>query len=132
MKRLNVDRARGLRGAMTDAEQKLWRRLRNRQLSGCKFRRQHAIDRYIVDFVCVEALLIVELDGGQHADQVDYDERRTRYLQAMDYRVLRFWNNDVLTHVESVLEVIVGVLAGPPPHPSPLPHGGEGAVRAGE
>ena len=70
MKRMNVDRARGLRRAMTDAEQKLWYRLRNRQLSGRKFRRQHEIDHYIVDFVCTEAMLIIELDGGQHADQV--------------------------------------------------------------
>jgi very-short-patch-repair endonuclease len=71
MKRLNVDRARGLRQTMTDAERVLWRHLRNRQLSGFKFRRQHEVDRYIVDFVCTEALLIVELDGGQHADEVE-------------------------------------------------------------
>lgn len=78
MKRLNVDRARGLRRAMTDAEQLLWRHLRNRQLSGFKFRRQHEISCYIVNFVCTEAMLIIELDGGQHADQVVYDARRTQ------------------------------------------------------
>ena len=77
MKRLNMDRARGLRRAMTGAEQMLWRYLRNRHLSGFKFRRQHEIGRHIVDFACAEALLIVELDGGQHADQVVHDERRT-------------------------------------------------------
>lgn len=123
MKRMNVDRARELRHAMTGTEQKLWYRLRNRQLSGCKFRRQHEIDHYIVDFVCTEAMLIVELDGGQHADQVNYDERRTKYLQAMGYRVLRFWNNDALVNIESVLEVILEALASPTPHPSPLPSG---------
>ena len=111
---------------MTDAEQKLWHYLRNRQLSGHKFRRQHDIDHYIADFACTEALLIVELDGGQHADQADYDERRTRHLQARGYRVLRFWNNDVLTNIESVLAVILSSLASPAPHPSPLPSGERG------
>jgi very-short-patch-repair endonuclease len=123
MKRMNVDRARGLRRAMTDVEQKFWYRLRNRQLSGCKFRRQHGIGQYIVDFVCTEAMLIIELDGGQHADQAIYDERRSLFLQAMGYRVLRFWNNDALTNIESVLEVILEALASPSPHPSPLPMG---------
>ena len=80
MKRQQVDRAREPRQDMTDAEQKLWHHLRNRQLSGHKFRRQHDIDHYIADFACTEALLIVELDGGQHADQVNYDEHRTRHL----------------------------------------------------
>jgi very-short-patch-repair endonuclease len=123
MKRQHVDRARGLRQAMTDAEQRLWHHLRNRQLSGHKFRRQHDIEHYITDCACTEALLIVELDGGQHADQADYDERRTRHLQARGYRVLRFWNNDVLTNIESVLEVILEGLASPAPHSSPLPKG---------
>ena len=127
MKRLNVDRARGSRQAMTDAEQVLWRHLRNRQLSGFKFRRQHEIDHYIVDFACAERLLIVELDGGQHADQVVYDERRTQQLQAMGCRVLRFWNNDVLLDIESVLTVILDALASPAPHPNPLPAGERGS-----
>ena len=126
MKRQHVDRARELRQDMTDAEQKLWHHLRNRQLSGHKFRRQHDIDHYIADFACTEALLIVELDGGQHADQADYDERRTQHLQARGYRVLRFWNNDVLTNIEGVLTVILGSLASPAPHPNPLPAGERG------
>jgi len=104
MERLNVEKARELRCRSTDAEQLLWRHLRNRQLNGCKFRRQHEVDRYIVDFVCADAMLIVELDGGQHADQVHHDKRRTQRLQAIGYRVLRFWNNDVLTNIGSVLE----------------------------
>jgi very-short-patch-repair endonuclease len=126
MKRLNVDRARGLRQTMTDAEQRLWRHLRNRQLSGWKFRRQHEIGNYIVDFVCTEIMLIVELDGGQHADQIAYDGRRTQQLQALGYRVLRFWNNDVLMNIESVLGVILEALASPAPHPNPLPAGERG------
>ncbi len=126
MKRQNVERARGLRQDLTDAERKLWYHLRNRQLQGHKFRRQHEIDHYIVDFVCTESLLIIELDGGQHADQLDYDERRTRHLQAGGYRVLRFWNNDVLMDIEGVLTVILASLASPAPHPSPLPTGERG------
>ena len=130
MKRQNVDRARGLRQAMTDAERKLWRHLRNRHLSGHKFHRQHEIGHYIVDFVCTDAMLVVELDGGQHADQQEYDGRRTTHLEAKGYRVLRFWNNDVLMNIESVLEVIMGSLASPPPHPIPLPTGERGKFAA--
>ncbi|MFA6228766.1 MAG: endonuclease domain-containing protein [Rhodanobacter sp.] len=126
MKRQNVDRARGLRQSMTDAEQKLWRHLRNRQLCGHKFRRQHEIDHCIVDFVCPDTMLIVELDGGQHADQLDYDERRTRHLQSRGYRVLRFWNNDVLMNIESVLGVVLEAVASTAPHPNPLPAGERG------
>lgn len=105
MKRQNVDRARGLRQSMTDAEQKLWYHLRNRHLSDHKFRRQHEIDHDIVDFVCPDAMLVVELDGGQHAEQQEYDDHRTTHLQAKGYRVLRFWNNEALMKIESVLEV---------------------------
>ena len=126
---MNVDRARGLRLGMTDAGQALWYRLRNRQLDGCKFRRQHEIDRYVVDFVCTERMLVVELDGGQHLEQQDYDQTRTRYLQAKGYRVQRFWNNDVLTNIESVLEAVVEALASPAPHSNPL-HGRERAPGA--
>ncbi|MBE1160510.1 endonuclease domain-containing protein [Dyella acidiphila] len=123
MKRMHVDRARGLRRAMTDTELRLWRYLRNRHLMGSKFRRQHEIDRYIVDFVCVEAALIVELDGGQHAEMMAEDARRTRRLEALGYRVLRFWNNDALTNTETVLAVILEAVARAAPHPSPLPGG---------
>ena len=118
---MNVDRARGLRAGMTDAEQALWYRPRNRQLEGCKFRRQHYIDRYVVDFVCTERMLVIELDGGQHLDQQDYDDTRTRYLQTRGYRVLHFWNNDVLTNIESVLEAVVEAWRAPAPSPQPSP-----------
>jgi very-short-patch-repair endonuclease len=123
MKRMNVDRARGLRLGMTEAEQTLWYRVRNRQLDGCKFRRQHSIDRFVVDFVCAERMLVVELDGGQHLEQQEYDEARTRYLQTKGYRVLRFWNNDVLTNIESVLEAVMGALASPALTPALSPQG---------
>jgi very-short-patch-repair endonuclease len=127
MKRLNVERARRLRKDMTDVECLLWHHLRNRRLLGHKFRRQHEIGSYIVDFVCTEERLVVELDGSQHADQVGYDDRRTCYLQSQGYRVLRFWNNDVLTKIESVLEVMVAAMARPGPSPQPSPPRGEGA-----
>jgi very-short-patch-repair endonuclease len=123
MKRLHVDRARRPRRDMTDAERLLWRYLRNRHFSGWKFRRQHELDRYIVDFVCPDACLIVELDGGQHAEMAAKDAERTRRLEGMGYRVLRFWNNDVLMNTEAVLGVILEVLASAAPHPHPLPEG---------
>ncbi|WP_211259128.1 endonuclease domain-containing protein [Dyella japonica] len=127
MKRLNVDRARSLRVGQTDAEQLLWHHLRNRRLQGWKFRRQNEIGLYVVDFVCPDAGLVLELDGGQHGDQLIYDEARTRKLEEQGYRVLRFWNNDVLTNTESVLEVILEALASPDPSPQPSPRRGEGA-----
>jgi very-short-patch-repair endonuclease len=123
MKRMNVERARNLREGQTDAEQRLWHHLRNRHLQGWKFRRQHEIDRYVVDFVCPDTALVVELDGSQHLEQVGYDARRTARLEAHGYRVLRFWDNDVLTNIEGVLEVILEALASPAPHPNPLPGG---------
>ena len=103
-------RARGLRRDQTDAERKLWSMLRNRQLDGCKFRRQVAIDRYFSDFACVEARLVVELDGGRHADRAEYDEERTRVLEACGWRVVRFWNHDVLRESEGVANTILAAL----------------------
>jgi very-short-patch-repair endonuclease len=111
---------------MTDAEHALWYCLRNRALHGHRFRRQHEIGPYIADFVCKEAMLVLEIDGGQHGDQADYDARRTAFLQSQRYRVLRFWNNDVLTNIESVLEVVWELLASAAPHPNPLPGGERG------
>jgi very-short-patch-repair endonuclease len=98
-------RARDLRRAMTEAEKRLWNRLRNRQLCGIKFKRQVPMDRYIVDFVSAEAKLIIELDGSQHADS-KRDVVRDRRLESMGYLVLRLWNNDVLTNTDGVLETI--------------------------
>jgi very-short-patch-repair endonuclease len=115
-----------LRRQQTDAERLLWFRLRDRRLSGWKFRRQFPIDRYIADFFCADAHLIIELDGGQHAVQTDADAARTKSLEAMGYLVLRFWNNDAIRNIEGVLEEIMTVLghfASEPPHPDPLPSG---------
>jgi very-short-patch-repair endonuclease len=99
-------RARELRHRTTDAERHLWRFLRRRQLSGWKFRRQHPLCGYIVDFICIDAQLVVELDGGQHLEQTAYDARRSRRLAAAGYRVLRFWDDDVLIRTTAVLEEI--------------------------
>ncbi len=98
--------ARDLRKYQTDAERVLWYRLRDHQLEGCEFRRQQVIGRYIADFLCLEPKLVIELDGGQHAERADQDEQRTRYLQSLGYRVLRFWNHDVLREPDSILEMI--------------------------
>lgn len=98
-----------LRKKSTPAEQKLWSRIRNDQL-GVSFRRQHAIGIYIPDFCSPKAKLILELDGSQHLDQKEYDDERTKYFEACGYRVLRFWNNDVMKDTETVLKVIWGVL----------------------
>ena len=96
-------RARTLRKTMTDAELELWKHLRARQIEGFRFRRQVPIDRYIVDFVCPQAKLVVEVDGGQHQAQSSYDAGRTAFLERQGYRVLRYWNHDVLQSVEDVL-----------------------------
>jgi len=105
-----MNRARSLRKNPTDAEMKLWKRLCNRQTVGNKFRRQHPVGPYIVDFACLEKGLVVEVDGGQHGENVTYDSERSAYLEAKGFRVFRFWNNDVLTQIEVVKEVIMGAL----------------------
>ena len=98
--------ARQLRKRMTDAESQLWRHLRRRNIEGFKFRRQHPLGPFVADFACLEARLIVEIDGGQHDERESYDGRRDAWLSQQGYRVLRFWNNEVLCETESVLEVI--------------------------
>lgn len=105
-------RAAELRHNLTPAEQKLWSALRNDQLSA-SFRRQHAIGSYIVDFVCLKQKLILELDGGQHLEQQQYDNERTAFLQSKGYRVLRFWNNDVINDLNGVISVILAALLQP-------------------
>jgi len=110
-------RARQLRKSQTDAENRLWGFLRNRRLCGFKFRRQYPIPPYIADFVCVEAGLIIEIDGGQHASEQLRDEERSPFLKSVGYRTVRFWNNDVLLRTNEVLEAILQELG----HPSPPP-----------
>jgi len=99
-----------LRKRQTEAEIKLWARLRDHRLQNIHFRRQHAIGRYVVDFCAPRQKLIIEVDGGQHLHQVEYDNQRTAYLQSLGYRVLRFWNNDVLNRIDAVLDFIIGEL----------------------
>jgi very-short-patch-repair endonuclease len=105
--------ARDLRKSATDAERLLWSRLRRRQMDGFKFRRQHSLGPYICDFTCLEAHIVVELDGSQHIEQADYDRRRDLFLRSKGFRVLRFWNNDVLSRTDAVLETVYPALPQP-------------------
>ncbi len=129
--RSTVAAARKLRRNMTDVEQKLWDRLRDKQIEEFRFRRQRPMGRYVVDFVCQDAKLIVELDGGQHAGQVEADAKRTEFLQSLGFEVMRFWNNDVVENIDGVLERIrERLLQHASSNPSPtLPFAGEGADR---
>ncbi len=101
-----LNNAKTLRSKQTEAEQRLWYHLRAHRFLGLKFKRQKPMGRYIVDFVCLEQRLIIEIDGGQHSEQVDYDQDRDAWLRSQGYTVLRFWNNDVMQQLESVLEQI--------------------------
>jgi very-short-patch-repair endonuclease len=105
---------------MTDAEIVLWKRLKAKQLDGVKFRRQEQIGRFIVDFVCFENGLVIEADGGQHAVEKEKDEERTLWLNSQGFTVLRFWNNDILSNTEAVIEAIRSACVNSPsPRPSP-------------
>ena len=116
-------RARELRKNATDAERKLWWKLRYHQLDGYRFRRQVPIGQYIVDFACLSHRLLVELDGSQHGERIAYDQARTRRLESRGSRVVRFWNGDVVRDIDSVLETIYRALSDTP-HPDPPPQGG--------
>ena len=111
-----TSRCRALRNNSTDAEHKLWRVLRSRQLNGFKFRKQVEINGYIVDFLCSERRLIIEVDGGQHSPE--RDARRTAYLKSQGFRLIRFWNNDVLQNLDGVWATIERALETTPPHPT--------------
>jgi len=102
-----------MRRQSTDAETKFWNAVRNRQIDGAKFRRQWPIGEFIADFCCVELKLVVEIDGGQHADN-KHDDARTRQLGQLGYRVVRFWNNDVLNNLEGVIRVLETELSANP------------------
>ncbi|MFH1158079.1 MAG: DUF559 domain-containing protein [Pseudomonadota bacterium] len=114
--------AKKLRVNSTNAERVFWLKIRDRQIEGCKFRRQCPIDMYIVDFVCFERRLVVELDGGQHCENPK-DKIRDKYLSDHGFRVIRFWNNDVLENMEGVFSVLVEALKETP---SPLAGEGRG------
>ena len=113
--RATIARARRLRSNLTDAESYLWRHLRFRQIAGHKFRRQRPIGPYIVDFVCLEKKVVIEVDGGQHAQTQTLDDTRDKWLRSQGYVVLRFWNNEVLREVEAIKEAILRALTEPPP-----------------
>jgi very-short-patch-repair endonuclease len=115
---------RSLRKDMTIAERKLWSALRLGQMNGRKFRRQHPFENYILDFVCLEEKLVIEVDGSQHFEQINKDEVRTKILEKAGFRVMRFWNNQVMNEFEGVTEAIFLALQTHP-HPS-LPLEGEG------
>ena len=124
-----LNNARAMRRESTDAEEKLWWLVRSRRLGGFKFRRQHLVGGYILDFYCQECLLGVELDGGQHDEDAmrAHDELRTADLRNRGIEVIRFWNNEVLQDTdvvaEKILEICEGRATGPRPHPNPLPEG---------
>jgi len=126
---------KALRKRPTDAEQLLWSHLRMKQMEGLKFRRQQPIDNYIVDFVCFKNRIIIEVDGGQHAAENNKDRERDTYLHGYGFKVLRFWNNDVLQNIKGVLEVIRDAcLNHPPLNPLPSREGherGKSSVKGG-
>jgi very-short-patch-repair endonuclease len=107
----SLDKAKALRSNQTDAEQRLWYHLRAHRFMGLKFKRQKPVGRYIADFVCMEQRLIIELDGGQHAEEAAYDGQRDAWLRSQGYTVLRFWNNDVMQQLDSVLGQIASSLS---------------------
>jgi len=117
-KKLLRDRAKAMRTSQTEAEHRLWQLLRAKRFDGFKIKRQLPIDDYVVDFVCLSARLIVEADGGQHAES-RHDERRDAYLRAQGFRILRFWNNEIFTNEGGVMERILNALSSPLPNPSP-------------
>ncbi len=124
MPKLLIKTAKALRNKSTDTEMLLWKHLRARQLEGLKFRRQQPIGKHIVDFVCFEKMVIVEADGGQHLE-ADRDKERDAWLKSQNFQVLRFWNNEVLTNIQGVLEVIkMKCFKHPPLNPLPS-KGGE-------
>ena len=124
--KLTQVRARKLRNQSTDAERLLWQHLRHKQINGFRFRRQFPIGAYIADFACIEAKLVVELDGGQHQEKAAHDTRRDAQISNQGYRVLRFWNNQVFAETTAVLEVIVKELPTLRPHPDLPPQAEEG------
>jgi very-short-patch-repair endonuclease len=106
-----MHRAGELRREPTPAERKLWAYLRRNKLNGVNFRRQHAIGNFITDFVSIKMKLVIELDGSQHLEQEEYDIERTKYLESQGYKVVRFWNNDVMNDIDGVLctiEIVLG------------------------
>jgi very-short-patch-repair endonuclease len=116
---LKIFRARELRTSQTEAERVLWSSIRNHRLDGFGFRRQHPIGAYFVDFVCLGQRLVVELDGGQHLESVEHDEKRTEFLNESGFQVIRFWNNQVMAEIGGVKEAILLALTQSRKRPPP-------------
>jgi len=119
-------KSRYLRKNLTEAEKKLWGILRNKQLDGFRFRRQVPIGCYIVDFLCYENRLIIEVDGGHHCQNIEYDCQRTEWLEEQGFTVIRFWNNEVLKQLDAVREFVLRKCYLNSPHPNLPPQGGKG------
>ena len=133
---MSREQAKALRKDMTDAERRLWYLLRAHRFQGFKFKRQVPIGPFIVDFACLGLKVLIEVDGGQHAES-DRDARRTKWLESRGFHVLRFWNNEVLKNTDAVLEVILSAVAVDGPSPGaplcgrhPLPQAGEGTTES--
>ncbi|WP_445487448.1 endonuclease domain-containing protein [Rhodopseudomonas sp. RCAM05734] len=122
--------AKSLRANMTDAERRLWYRLRAHRLEGIKFKRQVPIGKYVADFACMERKLLVEVDGSQHAERAS-DVERTKWLEDQGFRILRFWNNEVLNETNAVLEIILATVIAVSPSPG-APGGAPPSPRRGE
>ncbi len=122
-------RARQLRRNPTDIERLLWQRLRFWQVDGYKFRRQQPVGNYIVDFVCLQKRVVIEVDGGQHAQEMNHDAVRDAWLHAQGFIILRFWNNDVVTNIDGVMELILKNLQDTP-YLNPSPQGGRRKMRS--
>ena len=120
------DRARALRQNMTDAERSIWQSLRSLQINGHRFRRQVPFGPYIADFVCHDPRLVIEIDGGQHHRLSPTEAKRTRFMEDQGYRILRFWNNEVLSNLEGVCAMIARALRH---HPHPVPPPSRGRER---
>lgn len=114
MTKIHLIRKRYLRTNMTAAERTLWRKIRQRQLGNARFRRQHAIGPFIVDFACVELKLAIEIDGGQHDEKSKQDVNRSHFLERQGWRVIRFWNHDVLLNIDGVMMAVLASLVPPP------------------
>ena len=130
MKERLIKFAKAMRHQPTNAETLIWTALRGARLQGFKFKRQQPIGAYIVDFVCFECALVVEIDGGQHGDAVSADQLRSKWLQSQGFRVLRYWNNDVIERKDDVLESIIRALREYL-SPTPLPQGERGLKAQG-
>jgi very-short-patch-repair endonuclease len=129
--RIQIERAKWLRQNMTEAEARLWCLLRAHRFQGYKFKRQKPIGPYIVDFVCMQHRVIIEVDGGQHQDRREYDQERDAWLRRRGYAVLRFWNHEVMGNLEGVLEAILQAMQARALSPAPSPASGRGEVPEG-